>query len=137
MIKKRKFTISAFISLVVILIITSTTFTSCYYDNEETLYPETPCDTVSSLSYSSDIVPVLSVNCYSCHSIVNAPVFGDGLVLEGYANLVTYLNNEPDVLLNSVKQNGLALSMPRDGSKLAKCSISDLEIWIKQGKRNN
>lgn len=111
--------------------------TSCYFDKEEYLYPDLPCDTSRVMSYSEDIVPVLSVNCYNCHGLSTAAVFGEGLVLEGYANLRLYLFNFPDVLVNSVKQNGEALAMPRGSSKLDKCSISDIEVWIKQGQKNN
>lgn len=111
--------------------------TSCYYDKEEYLYPDLPCDTTRLMSYSEDVVPILSVNCYSCHSLVNAPVYGEGLVLEGYNNLRIYLYEYPDVLVNSIKQNGQALSMPRNAAKLDKCSISDIEVWIKQGQKNN
>lgn len=111
--------------------------TSCYFDKEERLYPDLPCDTTSVMSYSEDVVPILSVNCYNCHSLVNAPIYGEGLVLEGYSNLRLYNLENPDVLINSVKQNGQALAMPRDAAKLDKCSISNIEVWIKQGQKNN
>ena len=111
--------------------------TSCYFDKEERLYPDLPCDTTSVMSYSEDVVPILSVNCYNCHSLVNAPIYGEGLVLEGYANLKLYILENPDVLINSVKQNGQALAMPRGAAKLDKCSISNIEVWINQGQKNN
>lgn len=126
-----------YISVLSIFCITCMLSTSCYYDKEEYLYPEVPCDTTRLMSYSGDVVPLLSVNCYSCHSLVNAPVYGEGLVLEGYANLSAFLYEYPDVLLNSIKQNGQALAMPRGADKLDKCSISDIETWIKQGQKNN
>jgi hypothetical protein len=132
MIKKR-LTFLSFCCLLCLSLITS----SCYYDNEETLYPDAPCDTTQIISYAEDIVPLLSVNCYNCHGLSTAAVFGEGLVLEGYANLKLYNANFPEVLVNSVKQNGLAKAMPRGSSKLDKCSISDIEVWIKQGEQNN
>ena len=128
--------ITAILSVLTIAIVSLTT-TSCYFDKEDVLYPDTPCDTTRLLSYSSDIVPVLSINCYNCHSQVNAPIYGEGLVLEGYPNLRRYLFDQPDVLVNSIKQNGKALAMPRESQKLDKCSISDMEVWIKQGQKNN
>lgn len=43
-------------------------FKSCSWDNEETLYPgPEECDTTN-VSYTTDIVPILSGYCYSCHS---------------------------------------------------------------------
>lgn len=127
-------TISIFIF---IAIISLTVTNACYYDKEEVLYPEQPCDTARTISYSKDIVPVLSVNCYNCHSLVNASIYGENLVLEGYSNLRNFMQLEPETLENSIKQNGKALKMPRNAEKLAKCSISDIEVWVKQGSRNN
>jgi hypothetical protein len=112
-----------------------TTMNSCYFDKEELLYPDN-CDTTN-ISYSADIVPLLVGSCYSCHSIANAPVSGDGLILEGYANLTTYINNSGDDLVNSVKQNGLAQAMPRGAAKLNNCSIKEIEAWVLQGQLNN
>jgi hypothetical protein len=132
MIKKVTF----ILSFIIILLVSLTT-TSCYYDKEEILYPDAPCDTTKQFSYANDIVPILSLNCYNCHSQVNAPIYGEGLVLEGYPNLRRYLLDEPDKLVNSIKQNGQALAMPRGASKLDKCSISDIEVWINQGQKNN
>ncbi|HUM50235.1 MAG TPA: hypothetical protein PK431_00420 [Chitinophagales bacterium] len=126
------------ISLFIVIVIVSLTVTNaCYYDKEDILYPEQPCDTSKTVSYSNDVVPILSVNCYNCHSLVNAPVYGENLILEGYVNLRTYMLLEPETLENSINQNGKALNMPRGAAKLAKCSISDIEIWVKQGARNN
>ena len=110
--------------------------TSCYYDNAETLYGGGICDT-SSISYSSTIVPVLSVYCSKCHSAVNAPIAGDGLILEGFNNISIYLQQNEQTLINSVKQNGKAKSMPPSSAKIDKCSIAFLEAWIIQGRKNN
>ncbi len=44
--------------------------TSCYYDNEEYLYPELPggeCDT-SWVSYSALFLLFMATNCNGCHS---------------------------------------------------------------------
>jgi hypothetical protein len=125
------------IILSVITMVLSLMSTSCYYDKEDILYPDAPCDTTKILSYSNDILPILSVNCFNCHSQVNAPIYGEGLVLEGYPNLRRYLLDSEDVFLNSIKQNGKALAMPRGADKLEKCSISDIEVWIRQGQKNN
>ena len=84
--------ITAILSVLTIAIVSLTT-TSCYFDKEDVLYPDTSCDTTRLLSYSSDIVPVLSINCYNCHSQVNAPIYGEGLVLEGYPNLRRYFSS--------------------------------------------
>jgi hypothetical protein len=110
--------------------------TSCYYDSEEELYENVPCIN-GEVSYSNDIVPILSVNCYSCHSISDAPISGDGLVLEGYNNLVLYLEGNTETFLGSIEHNGNGKPMPDEGKKLDKCSIQAFKDWIEQGKLNN
>ncbi|MDB5228728.1 MAG: hypothetical protein JWN78_2921 [Bacteroidota bacterium] len=127
-----KFVYIFFIAGIVLL---SFSVTSCYYDKEETLYGGGICDT-SNISYSNKVVPILTVYCSSCHSAVNAPVLGSGLILEGYNNISIYLQQHQQTLINAVKQNGSAKSMPPT-SKIDKCSIAFLEAWILQGKKNN
>jgi hypothetical protein len=39
---------------------------SCYYDKEEVLYPDSICDTAD-VRYSTTVQPVLNSNCVSCH----------------------------------------------------------------------
>ena len=52
------------ISLFIVIAIVSLTVTNaCYYDKEDILYPEQPCDTTKKVSFSNDIIPILSVNC--------------------------------------------------------------------------
>ena len=109
---------------------------SCYYDNEEKLYNGIPCNS-GEISYKTDLLPIFQVNCYNCHSIENAPVSGDALVLEGYNNLTVYLQSNTETFMGSMEQNGRAIAMPKNGTKLDKCSIQAFRDWIDQGKLNN
>lgn len=106
-------------------------FVSCYYDNEEALYPtlSTSCDTTN-ITYTSTIVPILSSNCYSCHSDANA-AFGGGVHLQQIADVITNSSK----IIPSVKRTG-TFPMPPAG-KLNSCSITQLEIWIRNGTPNN
>src|SRR5512140_380560 len=63
-------------------------FVSCYYDNEEALYPtlSNACDTAN-VTFSGTIAPMLSNNCYSCHSNANAS-FGAGIHLQAYSDVI-------------------------------------------------
>lgn len=119
-----------FVSLA-ILGVFSLFFVSCYYDNEEALYPalSNSCDTTN-VTFSGTIVPILKNNCYSCHSNANA-AFGANIHLEGYANVVT----NSAKLIVSIKQTG-AKPMPPSG-KLRDCSITQFDIWIRTGMLNN
>jgi hypothetical protein len=118
------------ISLVTIIIF-SLFFVSCYYDNEEALYPalSTSCDTTN-VTFSGTIAPILSNNCYSCHSNANA-AFGANIRLEAIADVIT---NSPKIIV-SIKQTGTK-PMPPSG-KLKVCSITQFDIWIRNGMLNN
>src|SRR5450759_2120543 len=105
-------------------------FISCYYDNEEALYPtlSSTCDT-SNVTFSGIISPILANNCYSCHSDANA-AFGGNIHLQSIADVIT---NSPRIVV-SIKQTGLK-PMPPSG-KLNICSITQFDIWIRNGMPN-
>jgi len=113
------------------LILISFFFFSCYYDNEEALYPSitTTCDTTD-VTYSGTIAPILIDNCYSCHSDANA-AFGGNIHLQSIADVVT---NSARVVA-AIKQTG-PVPMPPNG-KLRDCSITGFDIWISNGMLNN
>jgi hypothetical protein len=104
---------------------------SCYYDNEEALYPSlnNTCDTTI-VTFSGTIAPVLANNCYSCHSNANA-AFGGNVHLEAFADVVT---NSSKIIV-SIKQTGTK-PMPPSG-KLKDCSITQFDIWVRKGMLNN
>jgi len=106
-------------------------FVSCYYDNEEALYPSinNTCDTTN-VTFSGSITPILSSNCYSCHSDANA-AFGGGIHLQAIADVIT---NSSKISV-SINQTG-SKPMPPSG-KLSSCSIAKFEIWVRNGMPNN
>jgi len=106
-------------------------FVSCYYDNEEALYPaiNNSCDTTN-VTFSGTITPILSNSCYSCHSNVNAS-FGAGMHIQDYADVVT---NSARIVA-AIKQTG-PYPMPING-KLKSCSITQFDIWVRNGMPNN
>jgi hypothetical protein len=105
-------------------------FTSCYYDSEEALYPDlnNACDT-SSVTYSGSILPIVNDNCLGCHSGSSA---GGGVHIENYSDLAAIATNGK--LMNVL--NGVTVQMPPSG-KIPSCSITKVEIWIRDGKLNN
>jgi hypothetical protein len=106
-------------------------FVSCYYDNEEALYPtlSNACDTTN-VTFSGTIAPILSNNCYSCHSNSNA-TFGGGIHLQSIADVIT---NSSKIVV-SIKQTGSKPMPP--GGKLNSCSITQFDIWVRNGMPNN
>lgn len=115
----------------IIISLALSSLSSCYYDNEEYLYPNvTACDT-SAVSYSQSIVPILQTNCLGCHSGLTP---SGGVNLETHANVMIRVNNGS--LLNAVKYNNLNTPMPPSG-KMSDCNINKIAAWINQGAANN
>lgn len=106
-------------------------FVSCYYDNEEALYPvlNNSCDTTN-VTYTSTIEPILSNNCYSCHSDANS-AFGGNVHLQSATDVIS---NSSKIAV-AIKRTG-ASPMPPSG-KLNSCAISQFDIWMKKGTPNN
>jgi hypothetical protein len=103
----------------------------CYYDNEEELYPVNTCNTIE-MSYNTDVLPILQDNCYTCHD--QASNLG-GVTLEGYANLINYVENGK--LLGVIKHEQGFPEMPLGNPQLAQCQIDKIEAWVNQGSPNN
>lgn len=106
-------------------------FVSCYYDNEEALYPNlnTSCDTAN-VTYSSTIEPILSNNCYSCHSDANAAL-GGNIHLQSVADVIS---NSSKITV-AIKRTG-SFPMPPAG-RLNSCAVSQFDIWVKKGTPDN
>jgi hypothetical protein len=109
-------------------------FISCYYDNEEALYPalSTSCDTTN-VTFSGTIAPMLSNSCYSCHSNSTASGYGSGIRLENYADVVA----KADRVVGSIKHLSSFSAMPKNGGLIKTCSITQFDIWVRKGMLNN
>ena len=117
-----------FIGLIILL---SLGFSACYYDVEEELYPTTGCETTN-LSYSQDVLPILTNNCFSCHN--QASNFGN-VTLEGYDNLIVHVTSGR--LLGAIKHESGFSPMPQNAAQLVQCDIEKIEAWIADGAPNN
>jgi len=106
---------------------------SCYYDNEEALYPAfgTACDTAD-VTFSTTIVPVLNNNCLSCHSNTTAAGSGNNIRLEDYADVKARVV----AVTGSIKHTGSYFPMPKNGGKIKACSITQFDIWVRIGMPN-
>lgn len=107
---------------------------SCYYDNEEALYPQlnTSCDTTN-ITFSGTIAVSLSDNCYSCHSNATATANGNNVPLEDYADVAA----KSAAIAGSIKHTGSYVPMPKNGGKVNNCMISQFDIWVRKGMPNN
>jgi hypothetical protein len=119
-----------FISIATISLFSSL-FVSCYYDNEEALYPalSSSCDTTN-VTYTGTIVPLLNNSCLTCHSNVAT---GGSILLTNYAEVVA---NAPRIT-GSIKQLSGFSAMPKNSGKLKSCTITQWDIWVRNGMLNN
>lgn len=113
---------------------------SCYNDKYDKLYPApatTTCDTTT-ITYSHDIAPVISANCYSpgngCHDAAGASTSGFD-----YATSITALqtNAHDGTLLGDINWQARHNAMPKNGNKLSDCDINKITRWVNQGALNN
>lgn len=120
--------------LLLCLIIVIALLASCYYDNEEALYPSlnTQCDTTN-VTFSGTVVPILAGNCLSCHANSAAAAFGNNIRLEDFADVQT----RAAAVAGSIKQTGNYSPMPKNGGKLKDCAIRQFDIWVRQGMPDN
>jgi uncharacterized membrane protein len=93
------------------------------------------CDLISNnliVSFQKDISPILSINCYQCHSSKNA---SGGVILDNMTYLKAFAENGDLYESIRLRADGTA-SMPR-GSKLTDCEINTIKLWVMQGSKNN
>lgn len=102
---------------------------ACEKENQEDL--SNTCKT-ENMSYSTDLSPILSSNCTSCH---NAQSSSGGVMLHDYANVKVHVDNGS--LLGAIKHESGFSSMPQGQEKLPECNISVIEAWVNQGALDN
>lgn len=125
--KRLLFTVSA-------LIIACCLIVSCTKKNEVELAgntPPPPCDTVN-MKYSTDVVAILTANCYSCHAGNNP---SSGIHLDSYVALKLYAGN--GTLKGVINHDPGYPAMPEGGAKLSDCDINKIQSWINNGMQNN
>lgn len=122
-----------------IILLCSVGISSCYSDNLAELTPASglsilTCDTTGTISYMSQILPVLQNNCginNSCHSSNNT----SGYDLSTYTGVHNVVRS--GMLLSSITWSGSPSNMPKNGSKMSDCNITKIQKWISAGALNN
>lgn len=117
--------------LLILILIPLFYLNSCEYSSNDEVFV---CDTVN-VSYKKDIVPILSNNCYRCHSNQNSTIFGDGVDLEGYKEDSTLIS--AGLILCNVKRVNGCKAMPKGAPKLPDCDIAKIQSWFNHGYPNN
>jgi len=120
------------ISKTIVVIVILAGLHSCYYDNEEALYPSMgACDTAN-VTYSGTIAPIMATNCNSCHGIT---LSNGNVITENYQGLKVIAENGK--LHGVVNHLSGYQPMPQDRPKLSDCDLAKIDIWINGGALNN
>lgn len=118
---------------------------ACSYTRES--IPEPTCPSVPvSVSYKTDVLPILQSRCYRCHSAANynnaSPNGSNGaLNMEAFAALKTWtqpLGGAESYIVGSIKQLPGYNKMPYDGNNGPDaCQIATIKAWVDAGAPNN
>ncbi len=92
------------------------------------------CDTTK-FTYQAAIVPILNTYCISCHSSSSAATQGGGTVLDNYNGVQVVAMS--GTLLGDIKHSSGFHAMPKGGSMLSDCKITQFRKWIDAGALNN
>ena len=109
----------------------------CSYHKADLIYPLSPvtsCDTTSTIKYSTEVVNILRINCYVCHSGTAAA--GNSIILDTYPGVKFMASNGR--LVRSIAHTGPANTrMPQFGFKMSECNIAIIRTWVRNGAINN
>ncbi|WP_375437601.1 hypothetical protein [uncultured Hymenobacter sp.] len=109
--------------------------TACSSENGEDQTPDevpTPTCNTADVTYALTVAPLLQKNCTSCHN----SSFANGAVnLSSYAQVRTVALSGR--LIGAVNHEAGYSPMPKGGTKLAECDISQLRKWVTEGAANN
>ena len=91
-----------------------------------------PCDSVS-VSFISDVQPIILNKCIGCHSTANS---GNAFItLNNYSGIAAAANTGQ--LLGSITHSPNYTAMPQNGPMLSTCEIGKIRNWISEGTQNN
>ena len=114
---------------------------ACSYTNSyET---PTPCNLPTTVSFQTNVLPVLTQNCYSCHSAKNYQVSSAGTFnMEDFTQVQFYSNpangrNNVSYMVGNIRHDAGFVAMPYGGGKLSDCDIALIKAWVEAGARNN
>lgn len=90
------------------------------------------CDSVSNVSFSTTVLPIINTNCLGCH---NSSSPGGGYDYSNYSGIKSSAANGS--LLGSIKHQSPYVAMPLSAGKMSDCNIKQIETWINEGAANN
>lgn len=107
---------------------------ACTSDSEEDVTPQPQpqqCDT-QNVTFASTVAPILSANCYGCHSTETAT---NGVILDTHAGVKKQADN--GTLVGVISHAAGFTPMPQGMAKLPDCDIAKIKEWVDDGAKNN
>jgi mono/diheme cytochrome c family protein len=98
----------------------------CAYAKKDVV--QVPCVISDTVSYAKDIAPIISSNCFSCHSPASNT---SGILLDSYDALKFWAEN--GYLYGTISHGVGYRPMPDGGGKLNDCTIGIIKKWIDKG----
>lgn len=96
----------------------------------------TACDTSAVMSYSNDIVPILSANCTNgCHD--NNGYGHSLLTIADVQNDTFIVFNNTSSLVNSITNPIASKRMPLGRPALSACQVAKIRRWVTEGAQDN
>jgi len=91
----------------------------------------TQCDTISEVSYSLVVEPIIAANCRACHTGTSP---SGGIRLDAYQDVATLAASGK--LTGVLRGTGTYTPMPPSGP-LDECQIRQIELWVEAGYNEN
>ena len=136
--KAKKTTKNLWIYPIVLFFILSFQYCSKSEDTKVEIKP-TPTDEcdLTNVTFSVTVMNILSSDCTSCHSASNQ---SGGIRLDDYASVKAQASiaaGSAGSLMGAISHTAGNSPMPKNGSKLSDCKISQINKWIQNGMPNN
>jgi mono/diheme cytochrome c family protein len=123
-------------AVIVIIILVTASFSGCYYDKADQLYPprQVKCDTTN-VRHSVEITNILKTYCADCHG-GNATAGGGNRLIDDFATLKSKATGGQLLFRITLPIND-AGRMPRGRPPLDSCNIAQIRTWIREGSKQN
>ena len=122
-----------------------TLFYSCVHEPKTYVAPVSPvaiCDTIN-MSYKTNILPILKVCCYQCHSDSVTQNGSLGFDVETFSSLKQYLKLGyrgdgiyGSMFIHCIQHSLFARDMPPTYT-IDSCSLGQIRSWIGDGAKDN
>jgi uncharacterized membrane protein len=99
--------------------------------------PDNACDTLNTISFSTQVWPIIQNSCLGCH---NTSAASGNINLNGHTNILAVAGNVVNgtsLLSGVINQKAGFKAMPPYGTKMNVCKIRTIDLWIQQGMLNN